>query len=173
MGREIIIQARYNDNVIYEDYVCGRDDATSYIANLVCNYCKEHNLDTNEITYDCSSDTQTNNLEGVKKQLQGYLDKDTLEINKARSCLEDLKCARRNTTTVKNFDEFTERCEEVEQWIEDNDWSRAGSLIEMINLAKEKLVSCAKSYALQHTMFLRLNKDLPPKVFIIAIIWSE
>lgn len=173
MGREIIVQARYNGDTIYEDYVCGRDDATQYIATLVCNYCEKHNLDNNEITYDLAFSEQMLNLNEVLKYLQEYKDKDIREIEKAKACLEDLKYARRNSSTIEEFDNFTERYEAVEQWIENNDWSRASSLIEMLTKARTELQSKVKTPLRQESIRLGLEHNTHKGIFVIAIIWSE
>lgn len=167
MGREIIIQAKINGEVKYENYVCGRDSATEYIANLVNDYCNSHNLDTCEISYVVSHNNtyqciesyyeDTKQLTIIKRHLEEYAQQDEKEIANAKEYLNDLKVARRNTTTAEEFDKFTSRIEDATQWVEDNDYSRARNLINIIELAL-KIINKFKS---------------PIQVGVITIIWSE
>lgn len=178
MGREIIIQARHNDKVIYEDFVCGRDDATSYIATLVSDYCEKNKLDTCEISYNANSSKDLDELHKVREILEDYAKKDKREIDKARTCLEDLSWARRNASTLNDFDEFSERYEQVEQWLEKNDYSRADSLIGMLDKASEELgseINLVKASMQIHNSFGRddfYGVTVPGK-FEIVIVWSE
>lgn len=178
MGREIIVQARHNDKVIYDDFVCGRDDATGYIASLVSDYCEKNNLDTCEISYNVNSSKDMEDLFKVRESLEEYAKKDRREIDKAKTCLEDLGCARRNARTLNDFDEFSERYEETEQWIEENDYSRADIIIGMLDKASSELATeinlVKSSMQLRDTYdFDEFHRISVPGKFEIIIIWSE
>ena len=148
MGREIIVQIRdrsRNFQVMDEDYVCGRDDATTYIANLV--YAKRETLpNVNEddlegielnnrysLIFDINDKEQFHELSNICNNLKEYADKDNAEINKAKETLADLKIARRNCSIYEEFEKFSDAIDTTEEWLENEDYSRAGSLLDMIN----------------------------------------
>ena len=95
MGREIIVQIRdrsRNFQVMDEDYVCGRDDATSYIAQLIYNRrddlpdIDEDSLEGRELSdrysliFDISDKEQYHELSNICNRLKEYADKDYAEI---------------------------------------------------------------------------------------------
>ena len=183
MGREIIFEVQVDGKSYWPDpndinaalYVCGRDSATTYIAQLVYNQIDEK-LDANK-------NLTTDDLQGsdyailltcndydkylqIKNDLQEYYDKDMKEIQKAKDTLEDLREARRHTTTVKDFEEFSNAMEGTESWIEDNDYSRAGSLIEYLDKCYNRMLD-----------YVNLDGDEDREAVInkykVAIILSE
>ena len=178
MGREIIVQIRdrsRNFQVMDEDYVSGRDDATTYIANLVYNRrdtlpdIDEDKLDGIELSdrysliFDISDKEQFRELSNICNRLKEYADEDYAEINKAKETLADLKIARRNCSIYEEFEKFSEAIETTQQWLEDEDYSRAGSLLEMIN-------DCRTMIENQNTP----ESTLPSNgKYEIVIIWSE
>lgn len=165
MSREIIIQARLNKEVIYEDYVCGRDSTTNYMANLVIKYCQGHNTDDCELALNWgwgSTDYEHQTLAQIKERLSEYELQDKKEIDKTKSYAQDLRLARRNAQTVEAFDQFTKRIDDTEQWIEDNDFSRAASLKDMLTKAEDKL-NARPAFVGDYE---QLAKEL-------VIIWSE
>ena len=147
MGREIIVQIRdrsRNFQVMDEDYVCGRDDATNYIANLV--YDRRSNLpdidedklegielsDRYSLIFDISDREQFCELSNICNRIKENKDKDYIVINKVKDRLEDLRICRRNCNTYLEFENFTDAMEEAEDWLENEDYSRAGSLLDML-----------------------------------------
>jgi len=181
MGREIIFEVRKNDKVFWPDdseetlYVCGRDDATTYIAQLICNQVNKK-LDANKnLTIDDLQDDDyvlflTCNdypkyIE-IKRDLKAYYDKDMREIQKAKDALEDLREARRHTATIKDFQDFSNAMDETESWIEDNDYSRAGSLIDCLDKCYNRMLD-----------YVNLDGDEDREAVInkykVAIILSE
>ena len=158
MGREIIVEARVVDNktksprTIWEDYVCGRDDATGYIAMVINNKVQngsEPEPDDNaseeewseyySVSFDFYSASDMIALNDVIDNLQGYADTDNNEIQKAKDELDDLRAARRNATNIEDFCSFGEEIERVRNWIETEDYSRAEMLVSMIKVALKKL----------------------------------
>ena len=148
MGREIIVQIRdrsRNFQVMDEDYVCGRDDATSYIAQLVYNKrddlpdIDEDNLEGRELSdrysliFDISNKEQFHELSDICNRLKEYADKDYAEINRVKNLLEDLRLARRNCSVYEEFAKFSDAMDEAQTWLDNEDYSRAGSLLDMIN----------------------------------------
>lgn len=158
MGREIIFEVRENNKPIWPNpdsidatlFVCGRDDATNYIAQLIYNQIDEK-LDANEnLTRDDLQDSDYtilltsndyNKYLKIKNNLQEYYDKDMKEIQKAKDTLEDLREARRHTATIKDFEDFSDVMDETESWIEDNDYSRAGSMIDYLNTCYSEMLA--------------------------------
>lgn len=157
MGREIIFEVRENNKPIWPDpddidaalFVCGRDDATTYIAQLIYNQIDEKldadkNLTTDDLEHSDYTILLTCNdydkYLQIKNNLQEYYDKDMKEIQKAKDALEDLREARRHTTTLKDFEDFSNVMEETEIWIENNDYSRAGSLIEYLDKCYNRML---------------------------------
>lgn len=148
MGREIIVQIRdrsRNFKVMDEDYVCGRDDATSYIAQLVYNMrddlpdIDEDSLEGRELSdrysliFDISDKEQYRELSNICNRLKEYSDKDYVEINRVKDLLEDLRIARRNCSVYEEFAKFSDAMDEAQNWLDNEDYSRAGSLLNMLN----------------------------------------
>ena len=157
MGREIIFEVRENNKPIWPDpndidaslFVCGRDDATTYIAQLIYNQIDEKLATDKNLTTDDLEDSDYvilltcndyNKYLQIKNNLQEYYNKDMKEIQKAKDALEDLREARRHTTTLEEFKNFSNVMDETENWIENNDWSRAGSLIEYLDKCYNKML---------------------------------
>lgn len=181
MGREIIFEVRKNDKVFWPDdseetlFVCGRDIATSYIAQLIYNQIDEK-LDANKnlTTDDLQDDDYVLFLTcndypkylGIKRDLQEYYDRDMKEIQKAKDTLEDLREARRHTATLKDFEDFSNSMDETESWIENNDYSRAGDLIEYLDKCYNRMLD-----------YVNLDGDEDREAVInkykVAIILSE
>ena len=167
MGREIIFEVHDNNKCIWPNpnniddalFVCGRDDATEYMAR-VC-----YNADEDEgILYLGVNDYDR--YLSIKKELQEYYDRDMAEVQKAKDTLEDLREARRHTTTLKNFKDFSEVMEETQKWIDDNDWSRAGSMIEYLDKCYNKMLDLVNSDNSE-------DRQAVIERYKVAIIWSE
>ena len=136
MGREIycsIIDKENNElwNSADEngDFVCGRDDATTYLASLA---------DPESCLIDI---TDEKTFKSIKTQLEKYRDKDDRELNRADRELEDLSIARRNARNYEEFCSFAKGFEAVERWIEENQYSRAYHILNMIDSAQRVLYS--------------------------------
>lgn len=147
MGREIIIEAKKGRKELYSDFVCGRDSATGYIANLVYNSPNKKTRETYTLVFHLGDKELVN----IKSELQEYADKDNFEIEKAKSTIEDLKIARRNSRTAKDFTDFSEMIDNTYEWLEQEGFSRAQSIIEMITKAERTIQNnliqgCLESY---------------------------
>ena len=142
MGREIYCEIRkkgggdtvWNSANDADLFVCGRDDATGYIASIA-------DGEDNEIWV-----SSTDDMLKIIDNLTGYRESDFNEVRKAKETLSDLKCARRNTTNVKDFSGFSEMIEETEDWIKWNSYSRAAALVDMINRMNEEYCSDREKY---------------------------
>ena len=173
MGREMIFEVRDNNKPIWPDpndidaalYVCGRDDATTFLASYVNNHLPEDQDDDTEPVVLLRVDDK--DLTYLKERLQEFLDKDNREIQKAKNTLEDLREARRHTTTLDDFRDFSEAIEDTEQWLEEEGgWSRAGSMLEGLNYCIEKALDYINADN---------NPDRESVIdrYRVAIIWSE
>lgn len=142
MGREIYTEIRDKDGKAVwnsaeglNSWVCGRDDATGYIAGLV--YAK---VNGGEEDSDYSIDiTNKAGCEGITSSLKDLLERDMREIGKARTELNDLYSARRNARNYEEFASFGGRITEVDSWIQENDYSSAGSLLDLIEDSRVEL----------------------------------
>ena len=80
MGREIIIQSRaFNKKkscyeILTDQYVCGRDDATEYIANLCINAWRDTEEPEEYNSHDSSPDWNSFGSLVYKKPNQAQLD---------------------------------------------------------------------------------------------------
>lgn len=179
MGREIIFEVREDDKTIWPEpghdlFVCGRDDATSYIAQLVINKVNDI-LDSNEaMTVDNLPDdaytlfltcNDYNKYLGIKKQLQEYYGKDLIEIQKAKDTLEDLREARRHATH-EDFFKFSDSMEATQEWIEDNNWSRARNMIDYLDKCYNKMLDLVNSDDNE-------DRDYVINKYRVAIVLSE
>ncbi len=165
MGREIIFEVREDDKTIWPKpgddlFVCGRDTATTQMASTILHSkpegeeilyltCKEYNI----------------YLE-IKEMLKEYYDKDMKEIQKAKDALEDLREARRHTATLKDFEDFSDTMDATEEWIKDNDWSRAGAMIEYLDECYNKMLDIVNSDDNE-------DRDYVINKYRVAIILSE
>ena len=148
MGREIIVSLKRDSKLVYEDFVCGRDNATTYIAQLVYDKVNEFKGDRNtlsdeEITklYSLIYKLDLKNSDLISNQiiepLQEYKDKDYKEINKAKNELSALDEARRHCNVYDEYIKFTNAMEQVQEWLDEEDYSRAGSLLDAIYKCRE------------------------------------
>ena len=136
MGREIIIEAKKGKKELYSDYVCGRDSATSYIANLVYNSPNKKVRETGTLTFYYGD----KKLRDIKSKIQEYADKDNFEIEKAKATIDDLKIARRNSHTVKDFTEFSELIDDTYEWLEEEGSSTAQSILDMLAKSEDSIL---------------------------------
>ena len=136
MGREIIIEAKKGRKELYSDYVCGRDSATSYIANLVYNSPNKKVRETGTLTF-YPGDKKLND---IQFKIQEYANKDNFEIEKAKATIDDLKIARRNSHTVKDFTEFSELIDNTYEWLEEEGSSTAQSILDMLAKAEDSIL---------------------------------
>ena len=139
MGREIWCKITdkdgsevWNSADERQEWVCGRDNATTYIASLV---------DRDEEVEDgcCVDITRENAFESARESLMEYYDQDKREIDKAKRELNDLLTARRNARDYKEFCSFGQAIEDTEDWLASEDFSRAGSLVAMMDHARAAL----------------------------------
>ena len=143
MGREMIFEVRDNNKPIWPDpndidaslVVCGRDDATTFLASYVLNSLPDNaDDDTEEVVLLRVDDTD---LTYLKERLQEFLDKDNREIQKAKDALEDMREARKHAN-YEDFFKFSESMESTQEWLDAEDWSRAGSMLDYLNQCIEK-----------------------------------
>ena len=142
MGREIIFEVQVDGKTYWPDpnnmedplFVCGRDDATTYLAQGIINAS-----DDEEPVLFLTCDDYDRYLY-IKHNLQEYYDKDLKEIQKAKDALEDLREARRHCGVYDEFVKFSQAMDDTQDWIEENDYSRAGSLIECLDKCYNKML---------------------------------
>lgn len=143
MGREISISLRRNSHIVYQDYVCGRDSATGYIANLIdmkVSMSNENKDDLSDeeieklysLVYSSKLEDSDKITKEILEPLQKYKDEDYKEINKAKNELSALDEARRNCGIYEEFMKFTEAMVQVQNWLDEEDYSRAAIMLEII-----------------------------------------
>lgn len=171
MSREIIFEVRKDNKTVWPDssildslYVCGRDDATAYLAQLILDDNIEDNEDdTLFLSYN------DKRLDMIKKILTEYYHADLREIDKAEETLEALKEARRYSS-YEDFFKFSKSIEETQQWLNNNNYSRAESLIECLDKCINKvnqLINVETDFASDEI------KEKCAEHYKIAIILSE
>lgn len=164
MGREIIFEVHDNKQCVWPDpnniedalYVCGRDDATSYVASLCQN--------NEETLYLSCNDYQT--YLKIKENLQEYYDKDMFEIQKANITMEDLREARRNCNVYDEFVKFSQAMDDTQDWIDNNNWSRAKNMLDCLNKCYDKMLDLVNSDPSE-------DRQAVIERYKVAIIWSE
>lgn len=183
MGREIIFEVHDEEKCIWPNpdkideslYVCGRDDATNYIAELVQNKIEDILESNKEITIDDLDEDSYSILLSckdydryleIKSELKRHYDADQFEINKAKQTLLDLKEARRHCSSYNEFIKFSDAMEDTCEWIKHNDWSRAGYMIDYLDKCYNKMLEIVNSDPSE-------NREAVIKRYKVAIIWSE
>lgn len=111
-----------------EKWICGFDEAT----NLVAHRANEHGYLLLEGT----------DLEYLRKELESKRAHDQQEVLEHQKYLQDLCVARKNARNYKEFSSFDEPIEEYKRWLEENSWSRAASLLDLINEILREYNSC-------------------------------
>lgn len=179
MGRELIVQLRKDKEILFDDYVCGRDDATNYIAQLIYDKQKDRkepeDSDEEAIQFYYSLQfklcTDYKLLSSLRETLADYAAKDNEEISKANETLCDLRIARRNTHTLKDFNDFTEAIQTAQMWIDEDSFSRAQILLDLI----DKAVQLASEDLLKRDGYLDKDQETNIKYdnYLLLIILSE
>lgn len=162
MGREIIIEGYYDKQLLDlkdDMFVCGRDDATTFIANYVVNNHKRED-DTFVDLYPFKNSDYAE-IQYIIQSLKEYADKDNREIEKAQRYISQILEAQKHAN-YKDFIEFEELLDEVETWIEKNKFSTAENLINYIQLVGNYILAQGR------------NKDIEDQTkYYLKIIWSE
>ena len=140
MGRELVINRldikKDGTAVIRESgdrYICGRNDFTNAIAQLFYNRkveylvidyhkekdklhvkCEDSAFDEKEFDLEFAS-IDKNTIDGICAE---YIEEDNTELERENAMLNDAYCARRNTRTVKDFQEFSELIDELQAHID-------------------------------------------------------
>lgn len=160
MGREIIIEGYCYDKKIDfspEDlYVCGRDDATQFIANYVIN--NQKNDDDCYVDLYLHKDEDYKEYQYICQELECYKNRDYREIDKAHQTLQQLLSAQRHAN-YEEFFKFQESIEETQNWIETESYSRADELLRYMRLVGDYIMKEKCRYV--------------DEVYYLRIIWSE
>lgn len=183
MGREIIFEVRDKEKCIWPNpdkideslYVCGRDDATDYIAQLVHNKIDGILESNKKITIDnLPEDSYTILLTckdydkylQIQSELESYYKADQFEIDKAKEALTDLREARRHCCIYDEFIKFSEAMDDTYNWIKNNDSSRAGDMKKYLNKCYCKMFELVNSDPCK-------NRKAVIKRYKVAITLSE
>ena len=140
----IIISLRKDNHIVYEDYVCGWDEATSHIADLI--YMKINNYvgdksklsddeldELHSLIYSSKLSDSDKITKEILEPLQEYKDRDYKEINEAKNELSALDEARRHCGIYEEFIKFTNEMLQIKEWLENEDYSQAGIMLEIID----------------------------------------
>lgn len=140
MGRELSINRldfKKDGTVVIREsgdrYLCGRNDFTNAISNcfynnkvdyLVINYpkkkdkihvkCEDSGWSDKEFDLEFASVDKA----VIDEICSEYIQKDNVELERERSMLADAKAARRNTATIKDFSEFSDLIDELQEHID-------------------------------------------------------
>ena len=137
MGRELVFKLRRIENsessIECEDYVCGRDACTNYIAQQILDdgddYSLVYKLDDKQ---DC---LKLSNLLGM---ISDYAAEDSHEILKAQNALDDLREARRHCSLYDEFVKFSGAIDNIEQWLHEESYSRANNIYNILTTFRQK-----------------------------------
>ena len=137
MSRELIINRldikKDGAAIIRESgdrYICGRNDFTNAIAQLfynrkvdylVIDYPKERATNLHVKCEDSAFEEKEFDLEfapidknTIDEICTEYIEEDNTELERENAMLNDAYCARRNTRTVKDFQEFSDLIDELQ-----------------------------------------------------------
>lgn len=137
MGRELIINRldfKKDGTVVIREsgdrYICGRNDFTNAIAQLfynnkveylVINYVKKK--DKLHVKDEDTKEEHDIEFASIDKKVideicSEYIKQDLTELERERDMLDDAKAARRNTSTVKDFQEFSDLIDSLQEHID-------------------------------------------------------
>lgn len=132
MGREIIVQVvNPATNEVIEDigYVCGRTDASNFLANYIYNIAKEGDSQL-DFAYDSKA------MKEIEKELEGFVDADQAEYDKAEAVYHDARAARCMCHTAHDFLELSKIVDQANKFLKE--WySAADSILSDLRKACE------------------------------------
>lgn len=137
MGRELVFKLRRIENseatIECEDYVCGRDDCTNYIAQQILDDGDDYSL-----VYKLDDKQDCLKLSNLLDMISEYAAKDHREIMKAKNYLEDLREARRHCSLYDEFVKFSEAMDGTQQWLDEESYSRAFHICNILKTFRQK-----------------------------------
>ena len=166
MGREIGIIVKHKGKELYSNYVCGRDDGTTFLASYILNHNSEEIEEQGDTIVLHYGDED---IKYIEEGLQEYADKDQREIDKAYWALEDLREARKHAPSMDAFTEFSDAIDNTLNWLDHENYSRSGNLIEYIDHA---LYVIEEDYLKEHS-YINKSKTEAFKDYDIEIYLSE
>lgn len=162
MGRELVIQAikKGNTEPLFEDWVCGRNEATSYIANYF--YSKWGGKNYGELTdedYNLDFNIKDKTLTQIEERLEEIREEDYKEEQKEEECVADLREARRHAN-YEDFAKFSQDLEDLQNDL-DNFFSTADRILNMIDKAKKRIKE------------KEVQPEEDPSTYVVRFILSE
>lgn len=137
MGRELVFKLRRIENseatIECEDYVCGRDDCTNYIAQQILDDGDDYSL-----VYKLEDKQDCLKLSNFLGMISDYAAEDSHEIMKAQNALEDLREARRHCSLYEEFVKFSDAIDNTEQWLHEESYSRANNIYSILTTFRQK-----------------------------------
>lgn len=137
MGRELVFKLRRIENsesdIECEDYVCGRDDCTNYIAQQILDEGDDYSL-----VYKLDDKQDCLKLSNLLGMISDYAAEDSHEILKAQNTLEDLREARRHCSLYDEFVKFSDAIDNVQQWLDEESYSRAAYIYTTLKTFRQK-----------------------------------
>ena len=137
MGRELVFKLRRIENsestIECEDYVCGRDDCTNYIAQQILDDGDDYSL-----VYKLDDKHDCLKLSNLMDVIREYSAKDYKEITKAENTLEDLREARRHCSLYDEFVKFSDAIDNTQQWLDEESYSRANHIYTILTTFRQK-----------------------------------
>ena len=137
MGRELVFKLRRIENsessIECEDYVCGRDDCTNYIAQQILDDGEDYSL-----VYKLDDKQDCLKLSNLLVMISDYAAEDSHEIMKAQNALDDLREARRHCSLYEEFVKFSDAIDNTEQWLHEESYSRANNIYNILTTFRQK-----------------------------------
>ena len=137
MGRELVFKLRRIENsessIECEDYVCGRDDCTNYIAQQILDDGDDYSL-----VYKLEDKQDCLKLSNLMDVIWEYSAKDYKEITKAENTLEDLREARRHCSLYDEFVKFSDAIDNTQRWLDEESYSRANNIYNILTTFRQK-----------------------------------
>ena len=181
MGREIFVEVirrgvRMDAGAsIFHDYVCGRDEGTNFVANYIVNSedCKEEE-DVGEYTTFRKGDKRLQEFRGY---LSEYINKDKKLLEEAEEEIDDLREARRHTTTLEDFDAFTVALKSEKELRDEYKFSRSQAISEFLDEAEKKISEDMEKLNMNSTTAAAFRgvyePPIHPEDYDIRLILSE
>ena len=161
MKNSIIIKAMIRNKILYEkELEIKFNKEISYW--LLCNnqLCSD-NLEEKKINvFDIGDDNQFEQLNKLIIMLKDACNNEQFEIDKNKELLEDLRVARRNTSNLNDFNEFTKRYDDLNHYIKNNNNPKSEKIIQSIRDA----VNSLNSYRQAHSITTSVDRALAARI---------
>ena len=148
MKNSIIIKAMIRNKILYEK------ELEIKFNKEISDYLEKINV------FDIGDDNQFEQLNKLIIMLKDACNNEQIEIDKNKELLEDLRVARRNTSNLNDFNEFTKRYDDLNHYIKNNNNPKSEKIIQSIGDA----VNSLNSYRQAHSITTCVNWALTARI---------